>query len=77
MHPSELDLNLDLVRGVPQQVALPIAAEAFAGAVALVGAAAGVLVLLIQVAASTLASAAAVLAEIAVAGVAAIGRRLH
>ena len=63
MQPSELDLILDLVRGVPQQVALPIAAEALAGAVALVGAAAGVLVLLVQVAASTLASAAAVPAQ--------------
>ena len=73
MHSSELDLILDLVRGIPQQVALPIAAEALAGAIALVGAAAGVLVLLVQVAATTLASAVAVPAQ----GVSQLARCSH
>ena len=55
----------DLVhaRGVPQQVALSIAAESLAGAVALVGARASILVLLVKVAARALAPAAAVPAQ--------------
>ena len=52
------------MRSVPQQVALPIAAEAPAGAVALVAAAAGILVLLVQVAAAALAPTVAVPAQI-------------